>query len=132
MPVTITRVQRDAIYELVITHLTAIGDVWLSIKRREFADAKKMGREFAEDLRLLEDLGWTETIDDDAVALTQPREELTRAVARLHRDAAASLGTYVSRPKDEEELAQRDVAACNALGVILTRLPQPIEAREVA
>jgi hypothetical protein len=65
MPVTITRVQRDAIYELVITRLTAIGDVWMSIKRREFADAKKMGREFAEDLRLLEDLGWAETIDRD-------------------------------------------------------------------
>ena len=65
MPVSITRVQRDAIYELVIARLTAIGDVWLSVKRSEFADAKEMGREFAEDLRLLEDLGWAETIDRD-------------------------------------------------------------------
>jgi hypothetical protein len=88
MPVTITRVQRDAIYELVITRLTAIGDVWMSIKRREFADAKKMGREFAEDLRLLEDLGWAETIDRDTVSLTQPLEELTarsRGCTRMHQ-----------------------------------------------
>ena len=131
MPVTITRVQRDAIYELVITRLTAIGDVWLSITHREFADAKKMGREFAEDLRLLEDSGWSETIDRETASLTQPPEELTRTLARLHKDASASVGTYVSRPKDEEELAQRDVAACEALGEILTRLAQPIEAREV-
>ena len=131
MPVTITRVQRDAIYELVITRLTAIGDVWLSIKRREFADAKKMGREFAEDLRLLEDLGWAETIDRDTVSLTQPPEELTSTLARLHQDASGSLGTYVSRPKDDEALAQRDVAACDALGAILSQLAQPIHAPQV-
>jgi hypothetical protein len=131
MPVTITRVQRDAIYELVITRLTAIGDVWMSIKRREFADAKKMGREFAEDLRLLEDLGWAETIDRDTVSLTQPLEELSSALGRLHQDASGSLGTYVSRPKDDEALAQRDVAACDALGSILSRLAQPIHAPQV-
>jgi hypothetical protein len=131
MPVTITRVQRDAIYELVITRLTAIGDVWMSIKRREFADAKKMGREFAEDLRLLEDLGWAETIDRDTVSLTQPPEELTSALARLHTEASTSVGAYVSRPKEEEALAERDLAACDALGAILSRLAQSIEAREV-
>ena len=38
--------------------------------RREFADAKRMGRELAEELRLLEDLGWSETIDRDTVTLT--------------------------------------------------------------
>jgi hypothetical protein len=41
VPLTITRAQRDAIYEIVIPHLTAIGDVWLCVKRREFAEAKK-------------------------------------------------------------------------------------------
>jgi hypothetical protein len=61
VPLTITRAQRDAIYEIVIPHLTAIGDVWLCVKRREFAEAKRMGRDFAEELRLLEELGWSET-----------------------------------------------------------------------
>jgi hypothetical protein len=72
MPVTITRPQRDAIYEMVITHLTAIGDVWLCVKRRDFADAKAMGRKFAEDLRPLEDLGWSEAIERETVTLTMP------------------------------------------------------------
>ncbi|MGH2947582.1 MAG: hypothetical protein ACRDPC_15260 [Solirubrobacteraceae bacterium] len=102
---TITRAQRDAIYEIVINHLTAIGDVWLCVERREFADAKRMGRDFAEDLRLLDDLGWAQATDRETVALTVPPDELTRTLARLHRDAAGSLGTYVSRPKDDEELA---------------------------
>jgi hypothetical protein len=119
---TITREQRDAIYELVIDHLTAIGDIWLCLEGREFAEAKSMGREFAEELRLLEDLGWSETIDRDSIALTLRPEELIRTVARLHRRAARSLAVYVSRPKDGEELAQRDLAASETLGAILGEL----------
>jgi hypothetical protein len=45
VPLTITCAQRDAIYEIVIPHMTGIGDVWLCVKRREFAEAKKTGRE---------------------------------------------------------------------------------------
>jgi hypothetical protein len=90
MPVTISRAQRDAIYEMVINHLTAIGDVWMSVDRRQFATAKRMGREFREGLRLLEDLGWSETIDRETVALTVPPDELTQTLARLHKDAAGS------------------------------------------
>jgi hypothetical protein len=112
---TITRAQRDAIYEIVIPHLTAIGDVWLCVKRREFAETKRMGREFAEELRLLEDLGWSETIDRDTVTLTVSPDELARTVARLHRCAARLLGVYVSRPKNDEEFAERDIAASETL-----------------
>jgi hypothetical protein len=57
VPIPITRAQRDAIYEIVIDHLTTIGNVLLCVERREFAEAKGMGREFSEALRLVEDLG---------------------------------------------------------------------------
>ena len=132
MPVTISRAQRDAIYELVVTHLTGIGDVWMSVDGREFATAKRLGRAFAEDLRLLEDLGWADTIDRETVALTVPADELTRTLARLHKDAAGSLGTYVSRPKDDEELAERDLAASEALGEVLSRLARPTDDEEAS
>jgi hypothetical protein len=131
VPLTITREQRDAIYGLVVTHLTGIGDVWLLIRGRDFATAKRLGRAFAEDLRLLDDLGWSESIDRETVALTVPAEELTRTVARLHRDAADALGAYVSRPKDDEELAQRDVAASEAFAELLSQLAQPAVGEEV-
>jgi hypothetical protein len=125
MALTITRAQRDAIYEAVMTHLTGIGDVWICVQRRDFASAKRLGREFAEDLRLLEDLGWSESIDRETVVLTVPAQELTRTVARLHGDAAGALGAYVSRPKDDEERAQRDVAASEAFAEMLSQLAQP-------
>lgn len=130
MPLIITRAQRDAIYELVVNHLTGIGDVWICVGRREFATAERLGREFAEDLRLLENLGWTPTVDRETVALTVPPDELTRTLARLHKDAAGSVGTYVSRPKDDEELAQRDLAASEALGEILSQLARPADGEE--
>jgi hypothetical protein len=42
---------------------------------------------------LLEDLGWAETVDRETVALTVPADQLTGTLARLHKDAAGSLGT---------------------------------------
>jgi hypothetical protein len=122
MPVAITRAQRDAIYETVMNHLSGIGDVWTEIENRDFTTAKRLGRAFAEDLRRLEQLGWAQEIDTDTVTLEMPRRELVRAVARLHSDAAASLDSHVSRPKDDEALARRDLAATSALGGLLHQL----------
>lgn len=132
MPLCITHRQRDAIYEMVLNHLTGIGDVWIAVQHRDLPTARRLGREFAEELRLLEDLGWTETIDRETVALTVPPDDLTRTLARLHNHATAALGVYVSRPKDDEALAQRDVAASEALGEILARLAAPTGSGEVA
>jgi hypothetical protein len=132
MPLVITRAQRDAIYEMLLTRLTGIGDVWISVHGGDFGTAKRLGRDFAEDLRLIEDLGWTETTDRETVALTVPPDELTRTLARLHQDAAGSLGTYVSRPKDDEERAQRDLAASEALGEILSQLARPADDEEAS
>jgi hypothetical protein len=87
MPVTISRAQLDAIYELVINHLTAIGDVWLCVERCECATAERIGREFAEDLRRLKNLGWAAHIDGETVALSQPPDEPKRTLARMHHGA---------------------------------------------
>ena len=131
MAVTITRAQRDVIYETVLDHLTGIGDVWIAVHNRDLSTARRLGREFADELRLLEDLGWTETIDHATVGITVPPEELTRTLARLHNRAAGSLGTYVSRPKDDEQSAQRDVAAAEAIGEVLGELAAPAGGEEV-
>jgi hypothetical protein len=53
-------------------------------------------------------------------------------VARLHRRAARSLGVYVSRPKNDEELAERDLAASGTLCAILGKLAQQTGGEQVA
>lgn len=130
MPLSITRVQRDAIYEAVVDHLSGIGDVWIVLQDGDYATATRLGREFADDLRLLESLGWAPSTDRETVARTVPPAELTRTLERLHRHAASSLGMYVSRPKNDEEIAQRDVAASGAVGEILSRLADPADRQE--
>jgi hypothetical protein len=122
MPFTITRPQRDAIYQLVLNHLSGIDAVWTSLDQGDVSTASRLGREFAQELRLLDNLGWSTTIEAETVELTLPAPELTGTFARLHKDAAASIDAYVSRAKDEERLAQRDLAAAEALGDALGRL----------
>jgi len=122
MALTISRAQRDAIYELVVTHLTGIGDVWTTLENRDIATSKRLARAFVEDLHLLNDLGWDETIDSERVTLTVPPGELVRTLARLHREAAGALGTYVSRPKDEEAVAERNLTASAAFAELLSQL----------
>jgi hypothetical protein len=94
MSLTITREQRDAIYAVLMNNLVAIGDVWEVVERRDYAEAKRLGRLYAEELRLLEDLGWTEHIECDTVDLTLPRDALVGTMSRLQTGAAGSLGTY--------------------------------------
>lgn len=122
MPLTISREQRDAIYQLVLDHLTGIGDVWIELEKHDFATAKRLAREFVEDLHLLNDLGWDETIDAERVTLTVPPRELVHTIARLRTRVTGALGSYVSRPTDEECVAQRDVMASAALGELLVDL----------
>jgi hypothetical protein len=71
--------------------------------------SKRLARACVENLHLLNDLGWDETIDSERVSLKVPPGELVRTLARLHREAAGALGIYVSHPKDEEEVAERGV-----------------------
>ena len=122
MPLTIDRAQRDVIYELVLDRLSGLHDLWKALEHGDVSTATRLRFEFAQDLRLLDDLGWNATIEADTVELTMPPGELAEALARLHNDAAASLDTYVSRAKDDERLAQRHLAAAEALGDLLGRL----------
>ncbi len=87
---TIAGEQRDAIYDLVVDHLGCLGDLRIAIDQEDFATARRLAREFTQDLRLIDDLGW----GSDArleVALTMPPGELVDTFQRLHRDAKGAL-----------------------------------------
>jgi hypothetical protein len=131
MALTITGAQRDAIYQVALNHLGGIDVVWLSVRAGDFAAAERQWSEFAADLRLLGDLGWGETSDRETIVLSVPPVDLARTLARLHKDASGSLGSYVSRAKDDEAIAERDLLASEALGELLGQLAQPVEAGEV-
>lgn len=59
--ITITSDQRNGLYELVRNHLGSAGDlVDLLEQQRNWAKAEQLGLELAEDIRLMQDLGWGE------------------------------------------------------------------------
>ncbi len=112
MPDTITTIsgeQRDALYQLVRDHLGGLNDVWIAMEEnKDFASAERLGREFGDDFRLLDDLGWGEDDDREAVALTMPTGELTQILKRLHEEAEAGLAGSPEERRSREEDEKTD------------------------
>ncbi|HEY8810625.1 MAG TPA: hypothetical protein VIM28_11465, partial [Solirubrobacterales bacterium] len=80
--VTISGAQRQVFYEMVTDHLSAIGDLRIALQQEDFATAERLGIEFGEDLRLMEDLGWDKEWRED-VDLTMPPEDLAEILTRI-------------------------------------------------
>lgn len=82
--ITIYRGHREGLYELVRNHLASIEDFWVALERtKDFAVAERMGLEFAEDFRLLRDIGWSEHDVRESYVLTMPAPELADLLKRL-------------------------------------------------
>jgi hypothetical protein len=89
---TIDRHQRDGLYELVRNHLGSVGDLWHALEHdKDFAKAERLGLEFGEDFRLLDDIGWKEKDDRESFELTIPPHDLMEVLKRLHGEAEAVL-----------------------------------------
>lgn len=105
---TLDRERREGLYELVRSHLGAIGDFWLVFERNsDYAAAERMGLEFAADFRLLQDLGWADHDPRERYVLTMPAHEMTGVLLRLQ---AAAVGFLIevgreaeARRKEEEK-----------------------------
>lgn len=104
--VTISGVQREVFYELVLDHLSGLGDLALAIRHGDFATAERLGIEFGEDLRLMEDLGWDSAPRQEA-DLTMPHEDLAEVLTRLKSDAEGAL----REPHGDRDAATADNAA---------------------
>jgi hypothetical protein len=122
--IAIDRQQREAIYEEVINHLSGLGDVHINMRNGDHATAQRLRREFEEDLRLLDDLGWAEDELAESYELTMPTDQLARVIRRLHANTAGALHEYVLRDKDDEQIAALQVAACAAYGTVLARVAE--------
>jgi hypothetical protein len=109
--VTIDREERDGLYELVRNHLGSIEDFWVALERtKNFAVVERMGKEFAEDFRLLQDIGWSEYEAHETYVLTMPAHELRKLLLRLRDEAAQVLiehGEEAESKRRDAETARR-------------------------
>jgi hypothetical protein len=135
MPVTatITKEQRDGLYELVRHHLYSIEDLWIAFGRsRDYATAERLALEFGEDFRLLTDIGWGADDDRENFELTMPPLDLTELLRRLHVEAEKVLvesGTEREASEDDARTDKRFQTGHDACEKVLADLdPQTGEA----
>ena len=120
--VAIGREQRDAIYADVVNHLSGVGDIYEKLDVGDVPYAQRLRREFEDDLRLLDDLGWAEQEPDESFDLTQAPDELERTVRRLRDDATHGLQIATVNQREEQEAAQRYAVAFSVYDFVLAQL----------
>jgi hypothetical protein len=87
MSITITGRQRELLYDVIVSRITAIDRVWLAVEAKEWKEARLLSREFSDLLRLVgDDLGWGEG-REEAVQLTVPPDVLQGAIEVIKREA---------------------------------------------
>jgi hypothetical protein len=120
--ITVTSDQREGLYELVRNHLGSVGDLFDALEReKDFVEAERLGIEFAEDVRLLQDLGWGEKDSRESVELTMPAPDLTEVLHRLHGEAEFVLvGAQPSR--EDAETTTRFLRGLDACETVLVNL----------
>lgn len=124
--ITITREQRDGLYELVRNHLGSVGDLWDALEEiRDYAKAEQLANEFSEDFGLLANIGWAAEEDRESFELTMPIHDLMELVKRLHDEAEQVLvGKGTERQSREAERAteERYLRGLDACEELLVRL----------
>lgn len=95
----ITKGQRDAIYDVILSRLIGIEDLWRAIDTEDFEHAERLAQEYADLLMLiLNDLGWGS--DGEEVELTMPADDLRRVFGLFHKRAAR---VYPAEQVEEDE-----------------------------
>lgn len=118
---TIDSEERDALHGLMLRRLFVLGEEPLELARAEGVGIERLGEEFGEDLRLMQDLGWLSESDSGTVELTLLAEELARTLKRLRRDArrAPCEERREREPQESDEERRRrfrrGVEVCEAL-----------------
>ena len=121
MTTEITADEGDALREVVLTHISGIDDLRMACEAEEFERAERLGIEFGDELRLMEDLRWGGVLPKTAViSLTMPPAQLRRLFVRL-RSVIATLRADEEREEAEtreegrifRERAQRVTEACD-------------------
>ena len=107
MPSTTCKIdgdQRDGLFELVRNHLGAVGDLWIALEQtQDFGTAERLGIEFGEDFRLLEDIGWNGRDGRTSFDLTMPAHDLMELLQRLHGEAERVLLESITERESREE-----------------------------
>jgi hypothetical protein len=112
MAITLTRKQRDAIRDEIITDLSALGDFALVFDQGDYQEAERYRARFEDGLTLLDDLGWEPDDFRETFELRRlDQERLVRAFRWLQENATATLTSHVLETSADQVLAERAATA---------------------
>jgi hypothetical protein len=113
MGMTINRRYRGALYDGLMTDLSAHDDIFTLLRNDEATEAKRLHHRFKGELRLLDDLGWEREPEAEQFELTMAPRELRPIIERVYWSAVASLNNEPDQLV-EEALANLNeaVVAC--------------------
>jgi hypothetical protein len=101
MGMTINRRYRDALYDGLMTDLSAHDDIFTLLRNDEATEAKRLHHRFKGELRLLDDLGWEREPEAEQFELTMAPRELRPIIERVYWSAVASLNNEPDQLVDE-------------------------------
>jgi hypothetical protein len=116
-PVTLSARQRDLLYDRILVHLSGIDDLWSAAMNNRLDDARRLGREFSDELRLIvDDLGWGERASDEPLELTTPPDVVRRVIDRIGamveaEDVAEEEERVALREAEEERRLLRETCS---------------------
>lgn len=103
MSITITKEERDALYERIVMRLNGIDDVYRAVEQGDWASAQKLGQEFSDLLRFVcSDLGWGEGTEE-TLDLSTPPDVLSRAAKTLREMAETERAHFESESRQAAE-----------------------------
>ncbi len=127
MKFTITAEQRDALHDQIVDRMSGIGDFELAIRMENYDTAERIGREYADDLRLLLDDLRIGNGDGESVELQTPPEVLRRVLVRLHDLAARHAAGLVVELAEARRLEERNRFVIEASQHVLDQLEEIAE-----
>jgi hypothetical protein len=108
--------------EVLLTRLSGLGDVYLTLKRGDGADAQRMWRRSELDMRLLDDLGWDRDSELDRFQLTMAPEMLRPVLERIYWESVAGISQQEDDLVDEAREQLNVVAAlCSSLMALVVQ-----------
>lgn len=120
-PITITADQRNALYQMLLSDLSAFDDLQAAYAGGKQEESYRLGRRMTDCMRLIQDggLGWGDNVAEDEVLLTLPREELRRIlIAQRDHLLAHREATRREREEIEAELGLDSVALSGCEGAL--------------
>jgi hypothetical protein len=108
--------QRESLYNLVLTDLSGIGDVTLCLDAGRINEGRTLGRQFAQDVALLEQISWELDPELESYEVNLPDAEALAICRRFCQVATGVISDGMAQRADRAlDDAFRVAAFCNSV-----------------